>query len=324
MNFYADRNYIHARVYALHGQLLAVEDYYDMARSGSFKSILPGVDSSNIKNNSQFIKEKIFEKHAGIVLSLADASGSSRRLFLLFLRYFESLNLKLLCAGAFGLAPVPSIWYDTGSPAVLHRGILPEITGFKAVIDITDNTWMEGIFKEGKVNSFADAELMIDRAVFRVMSEFYCSMKMRERKAFMNLAADFAEYIRLSWNSRLVKIYGMEQNDASGYMSSNILFPGPGAAIKRSARGLKYKLNKLYGQVNPGDSEQLAVLERYMERIIYRDTDRLFHENFHSINTLLCYLLLLYWQIRNLFSLVDGVRFGLSPELIMNQIVCEE
>ncbi len=63
--------------------------------------------------------------------------------------------------------------------------------------------------------------------------------------------------------------------------------------------------------------------ERIMERTLLRDFSRTFHENFHSINTVTCYLALLYRQIRNLFAVTDGLRFGLDPEMIMDNVICE-
>lgn len=129
MNYYADSNYIHAKIYALHSLLLDRKDYYEMLKSGNFNSVAAGLKSVNIKYDYIVIKESLFESQIKLVISLAEASASYSKLFLYFLRYFELLNLKLLYAKAFRRSPVSFIWYNTGDFAVLDREMIdPDIS----------------------------------------------------------------------------------------------------------------------------------------------------------------------------------------------------
>ncbi len=48
-----------------------------------------------------------------------------------------------------------------------------------------------------------------------------------------------------------------------------------------------------------------------------------FHQDFHSIYCVVAHLRLLYCQIRNLFRIIDGRRFGMSPDAIINRMICE-
>ena len=48
----------------------------------------------------------------------------------------------------------------------------------------------------------------------------------------------------------------------------------------------------------------------------------MFHRDFHSIYCVVAYLWLLFYQIRNLFKIIEGRRFGFSPEVILARIVC--
>ena len=140
MNFYADSSYIHAKIYALHSLLLSRKDYYEMARSGNFNPVVNGLNAGNIKNEYTSIKERLFESQIQLVISLAEASESYHKIFVLFLRYFEILNLKQLYARAFRRIPVPSIWYNTGEYAVLDRGMLTDNMDVAAILKYSQNT----------------------------------------------------------------------------------------------------------------------------------------------------------------------------------------
>jgi len=78
-----------------------------------------------------------------------------------------------------------------------------------------------------------------------------------------------------------------------------------------------------YADILTGGGAGVVSAERIMECALLREFSRTFHENFHSVNTVVCYLALLYRQIRNLFSIADGLRFGLDPERIMENVICE-
>ena len=324
MNYYADSNYIHAKIYALHGQLLARRDYYDIAKNLNFQSILPGLDAGSIRNDCTSVKEKLFENQIRVVLSLADAPVSSRGLLIFFLRYFETLNLKLLCAEASGLHPAPCIWYNIGGFAALGRDMFRGAEGIEAVIEFTRLTWMKDFFTAKSVPAPGEAELLIDRALFRIAAGFIYSMNFTDRTGSLKLVSGLAARMRLSWRWRLQHIYGMNTENISNYIESNIPVPASRAVLGRYVKDRERKLLKELMINNRLDGEGLVMLERLMERIVLRDTGRMFHDNFHSVNTVICYLVLLYRQIRNLFAIADGLRLGLAPDIIMEHIVCEE
>lgn len=327
MNFYADSNYIHAKICALHGLLLAGRDYYDIAKNGNFQSLVPGLDTGNIKNDYTLIKERIFDSQVSMVISLAEASASSRRIFILFLRYFETLNLKLLCAKAFGREPSPFLWYNIGDLAVLDRGMLTDNTDMAAILKYTGNTWMRNILTTDSAGSFEEVEFLIDRAALRIAAEFPYSMKFSRRNDSMKIVSGLAAYFRLSWSRRLEYIYAWDPERIMDYIESNMVLPEYGRAMRVCIDEWEKRLMKQLGDdsggIMPGGDSGLITAEKIMERTLLRDFSRMFHENFHSINTLACYLVLLYCQIRNLFSIVDGLRFGLAPDMIMENVICE-
>ncbi len=327
MNFYADSSYIHAKIYALHSLLLARKDYFEMAKSGNFNAVAAGVNTGNIKNDHARIKESLFESQIKLVVSLAEASVSYNKVFVLFLRYFEMLNLKTLYANAFGRVPSPMLWYDTGSFAVLDRGMLSENTDVAALLKYTRNTWMRDILTVDSAGSFEEVEFLIDRAALRLASEFPVSMSFSRGADSMKIVSGMAAYFRLAWSWRLQHIYSWDEGSTIKYIESNIHIPrifgfGIRSSVEEWERFLVTQVRNNYVDVFSGGAGILSA-EKIMERALLRDFSRTFHENFHSINTVICYLALLYRQIRNLFTIIDGLRFGLEPDTIMNDIICE-
>ncbi len=325
MNFYADSNYIHAKIYALHSLLLSRKDYYEMARSGNFTLVAPGVNAGNIKNSYTSVKETLFESQISLVISLTEASESYRRVFILFLRYFEILNLKLLYAKAFGRNPAPSMWYNTGEFAVLDRGMISDNTDVAALLKYTQNTWMRDILTSESATSFEEVEFSIDRAALRLAAEFPNSMSFSRGADSVKIISGLAAYFRLAWSWRLQNVYSWDEPSSRRYIESNISIPAYSFGIRTSVEEWERFLVK---QVQNSHVDMLTGVgvisaERVMERALLRDFSRTFHENFHSINTVTCYLALLYRQIRNLFAITDGLRFGLDPDMIMENVICE-
>ncbi len=318
MNFYADSNYIHAKICGLHSLLLAERDYREIVKSGSFQSIMPAMDSHNIRNDYIIIKEKIFYSQAGDVISMACACAPYRKFFIRFLRYFETLNLKLICAKAYARDPSPCIWYDIGESAVLERRMLSDAKATASVAEYTAGTWMDGLVTPGDDVTFEETEYSIDRAALGIALEFPFSVMFSRRSDSLKIASGLAAYFRISWSRRLRQFYGWDDERIREYIESNIPAIYGSRSMTRYVEDWVSKLEKLV----PGSTD-LPADERAMERILLRSFGRIFHENFHSINTVTCYLALLFRQIRNLFVIADGLRFGLAPDVIMENVICE-
>lgn len=325
MNFYADSNYIHAKIYALHSLLLARKDYYEMARNGNFNPVAAGLNTGNIKTSYTSIKEALFENQIRLVISLAGASVSYHKVFVLFLRYFEILNLKQLYAKAFGRNPAPSIWYNTGEFAVLDRGMLSDNTDVAAILKYSQNTWMRDILTSESAGTFEEVEFSIDRAALSLAAEFPNSMSFSRGGDSVKIISGLAAYFRLAWSWRLQHVYSWDEASIRRYIESNIFIPSYGFGIRSSVeeweKFLVRQVQNSYVDILTGGGAISA--EKIMERALLRDFSRTFHENFHSVNTVTCYLALLYRQIRNLFAIADGLRFGLDPDMIMESVICE-
>ncbi len=327
MNFYADSKYIHAKICGLHSRLLSAGDFYDLAKSGNIRSIVPGLESINIKNDYSLIKESIFKKHSDTVISLAEACSSSQNIFLLFLHLFELQNLKLLCAKAFNREPSPVLWYDIGDFAALNREMLESVTGMDVINQLTARTWMMGFFLNDTPASFEDCAFLIDGAALGIALDLAGSMHLSRKSHTMKLLSGIVAYFRITWSRRLQEFYAWDAAEIQSYIESNLVPAAYSRELNQYVLHWEARFMKLSGgdgTVNiTSHGPGLGSTERAMERMLIRHISRMFHEDFHSVNTVTCYLVLLYRQVRNLFAIVDGLRFGIPPELIIENVICE-
>jgi hypothetical protein len=298
-----------------------------MAKSGNFHTVAPGLTSGNIKDDCTGFKESLFESQINLVISLAEESELYQKVFIIFLRYFEIQNLKLLYAKAFRRNPDRFIWYNTGSFAVLDREMLSDNTDVISLLKYTQNTWMRGILTSESAVIYEEVEFSIDRAAFKLAAELSGSMSFSRGGDSGKIISGLAAYFRLSWRWRLQQIYSWDEATIRKFIDSNVLLPGTGRAIRSSVEEWeKFLLRQVqinYIDIMAGGGSGAVSAEKIMERALHRDFRKIFHENFHSINTVICYLALLYRQIRNLFSIADGLRSGIDAEMIMENIICE-
>ncbi|MFH0977487.1 MAG: V-type ATPase subunit [Spirochaetota bacterium] len=325
MNFYADSNYVHAKVYALHSLLLNKRNYYEIAKSRNFQSVVPELTDANIIYDYTFIKETLFDSQIKFVISMTKASAVYSDVFKYFLRYFELLNLKFLYAKALGLNPEPCIWYNTGDSAVLNRGKLFNNTDVSTLLNYTRNTWMKDILLSKETAMYKDIEFSIDRTIFFLAARLSDSMNFSSGTDSAKIISALAAFFRLSWSRRLQELYSWNKTEVMEYLDANIPVAGSGritSAVEEWERYLSKQVRNKNADISAG-AGRIILTERIMEEVLLRSFIRNFHENFHSINTVICYLALLYRQIRNLFSIADGFRFGLDPDTIMENVLCE-
>jgi hypothetical protein len=297
-----------------------------MAKSGNLPSGA-GAASGNAGEDCRIIKENLFESQINLVISMAKASPPHSKVFIHFLRYFEILNLKLLYAKAFRADHSPSVWYNTGEFAVLDRGMLCDNIDVIALLKYTQNTWMRGILTAETAGSYGEVEFTLDRTAFRLAAELSNSMSFLRGADSGSILSGLAAYFRLAWSWRLQQVYDWDDVSIRSYINSSIPIHSSGRIIRSSVEEweklLLRQVQNNYADILTGGGAGVISAEKIMERALLREFSRTFNENFHSVNTVICYLALLYRQIRNLFSIAEGLNIGLDPDRIMENVICE-
>ncbi|HNR95055.1 MAG TPA: V-type ATPase subunit, partial [Kiritimatiellia bacterium] len=143
-------------------------------------------------------------------------------------------------------------------------------------------------------------------------------------------AAEFREMMlkrlavmTLIWSYRLGVHHRLPQEKVRFYMDKFQALYG-GSAWYRV--GLEQDALSAYLEQKRKDTGQepsVTDVEHYLEQTYYAWISRTFHRDFHSIYCVVSYLWLLYYQIRNLFRIIDGRRYGFGADAIIRRMICE-
>ncbi|MCK9230440.1 MAG: V-type ATPase subunit [Syntrophales bacterium] len=316
MKNYADKEYLHTRIYAMRGRLLRLRDYNALLREQE------GLVEKTAEAHRMTIsgKEALFREQIRDVLNLAEATAYHAPLFMAFLRRYEARNLKLLLAKAFDRS-VAEQWYDIGRFAILDRGLLDEKLTPKTIERMLTDTWLDGLFR-GSVN-YDHLLIRLDRLTLARMLDCAAFLD-RDDAAFLREIIFMRAAVSMTaWKWRLTINYGWEYGRATAYgnIANDLMEDGPARFIVTVERQLDRDLEELKKQT--GSEPGAQDIEHHLEQYYYRWIRHVFYRDFHSICCVAAYLWLLGRQIQNMFVIFEGLRFRLPHEDILERIISE-
>ncbi len=316
MRHYADEGYLHARIYAMRGRLLSLKDYTSLVRD-------PDERFSKVSGAHGTIeaKETLFGEQMAGVIHLAEATRKYAPLFLAFLRQYEASNIKLIAAKAFGRQSLEQ-WYDIGPYAVLERSLLEKSLTLQDIRAILSGTYLDGVFEDS--SSYERIEISLDIFTLRNLSASSGPFLPEDKKVFQDFMSRRLSVITAVWHQRLKESYFWSDERIRLYLESfHDLFGVPvRSQAKIAQEALKGPLE--YPRKSDGQMASPADSEHDLDQYYYHWVSSMFHRDFMSVYCVLAYLWLLFYQVRNLFRIIDGMRFGLPPDAILERIIGEE
>jgi vacuolar-type H+-ATPase subunit C/Vma6 len=315
MRDYSDEAYLHARLYAMRSRLLSLKDYVSLARNkeGALYDIKAGA------SDPMAVEENIFREQIAKIVPLAEAITSYTPLFLAFFRQFEALNAKLILAKVFGLQSLEQ-WYDIGPHAILQRSLLREATTLQDILPLLPGTYLADLLED--VSSYEQMEIRVDLCAIRDLYSASVLFKPDVKLDFQNLMGRRIAVTSTVLSLRLKKTYQWDDERIRLYLERfHGLFDGK---TWQHIKVVEDILNRHLEQLRASGAQEPSVvdMEHYLDQYYYKWISSMFHRDFNSIYCVVVYLWLLFYQIRNLFKIVDGRRFGFAPERILAGIVC--
>jgi vacuolar-type H+-ATPase subunit C/Vma6 len=314
MKFYADQDNLHTRIYAMRGRLLSLRDY---------ASIVRDPDSFYVKISGTYdyleAKETVFREQIAMIIHLAEATSKYAPLFIAFLRQYEANNIKLLLAKAFGRQSL-DLWYDIGPYAIVDRSMLGEEPSLEHLKTILTNTYMEDVCQD--FSSYERHEIRVD--ICAAMNLFASSVPFcaESKNVFRNFILRRIAILMMIRHWRLRENYSWSDERIRLYLEMlNNVFEAPSSWSQLKI--VEDTLNRRLEQLRKSGVQTPAAedIEYHLEQYYYGWVSSMFHRDFHSVYCVIAYLFLLYCQIKNLFCIIEGLRFGLSPEAILERII---
>ena len=321
MRNYADKVNLHARIHALRGRLLSPGEYASMIRTQQANSFKPSTISDLI-----MAKESIFREQVAPVIGFAEACNQYAPLFLAYLRQFEVHNFKILLAKAAGRES-EELWYDISPPpppppfAILEKDLLAKKLSPAEIRTIITGTYLDEDFKD--TSSYRQMEIHADICMARNLYQSAQFLSGEAKKDFHNLMQRWIAVLTVIWSYRLKEFYHFSEEKVRFYLQRfHSLFDG---YAKFHFRIIEEAQNRQLEQLHKegGRKPSITDIERHLEQNYFAWVSSMFHRDFHSIYSVLGYLWLLYYQIRNLFRIIDGRRFGFSADAILDKLTLE-
>lgn len=315
MRDYTDEAYLHARLYAMRSRLLSMKDYASLARNQDE----PLYDKAVCATDPSSSEEVIFHEQIAGIIPLAEAIGIYSPLFLGFFRQFEALNAKLILAKAFGLQTLEQ-WYDIGPYTLLPHRFLLETPPLQEILPLLAGTYLVDLLEDA--SSYMQMEARVDICAAKAMYSASAQFKPDAKLDFQNLMGRRLAVTLLILSLRLKKTYQWDDDKIRIFLEKyHETFDGKAWP---QVRIVEEALNRHIEQSRATNGQEPSVvdMEVYLERYYYNWIASMFNRDFHSIYCVVAYLWLLFYQIRNLFKIIEGKRFGLSGEQILSRIIC--
>ncbi|MBW2558388.1 MAG: V-type ATPase subunit [Deltaproteobacteria bacterium] len=315
MKYYADDVNLHVRIHAMRSRLIPLDEYASLLREQE-----ASYDKSLGPRGMIEAKETAFRVQIKGIIHLAEATQKYAPLFIAFLRLYEANNVKIILAKAFGRQSLEQ-WYNIGPYATLDKGLLDRELSLGDVQAILGGTYLADIF-EGRM-TFERLEARLNICSVRNLYASSAPFRPEARRDFRDFILRRLAVLMVIWQWRLRVNYHWSDERIEAHRDELSAIFGDSAwpQLKMVEGVLSSRLEEM-GK-GSGQTPDPADVKSYLERYYYRWTSSMFHKDFHSIYCVVAYLWLLSCQIRNLFCVIEGVRFGLSHEAIFEKIISD-
>ncbi len=315
MKHYADDVNLHARIHAMRSRLIPLEGY---------TSLLKDQDALYDKGSGPHgmieARETLFRDQIKAIVHLAEATRRYAPLFIAFLRLYEADNAKVLLSKAFGRQGLEQ-WYDIGPYATLDKSLLDRDLSTDDVREALVETYLADIFEGETI--YESLETRVDILAVRNLYAASAHFSPEARRTFRDFVLRRLAVLMVIREWRLRVNYGWSDERIGNYRNElgalfgEIAWPQL-TMVEGVLAGRLEEMGKGSGQTpDPAD------VESYLEHYYYRWASSMFHKDFHSIHCVVAYLWLLSCQIRNLFRITEGIRFGMSHEAILETMISD-
>ena len=317
MRYYTDKDNLHVRIYAMRGRLLSLKDYDSIVRNRE-----AFFDRLSDTHDPVEAKEMVFREQLAMVVHLAEATRKYSSLFIAFLRQYEVSNAKLLLAKAFGRQSLEQ-WYDIRPYAILDRSLLQQELSLDDIRTIMAGTYLEDVYED--ISSYECLENQVDISAARNLYTSSAQFLPESRKVFLDFMLRRIAVITMIWHWRLKQNYHWSDERIRLYLETFHNLNLFGGHAWPQVRIVEEVLNRRLEQLRKSGTQAPSAedIEYHLEQYFYNWVSSMFHKDFHSVYCVVAYLWLLYYQVRNLFRIIEGMSFGLPPGEILKRIISE-
>ena len=323
MSGLVDRLYIHAKVHALHGYLLDRKDYEKIVHAGNIHASFPGVISEKEASDIISTKEKIFRDQITPFIVLAGLNDRYRDFFRAFLMLFELGNIKQVVTKAYDRILPFSQWNDISPYHSVDVSVRKNDIPLHGLKTLFAGTVFAEAFNFEEPPSYEELESRIDLIAIKNLLRLSEKIQQSNLSTFNDIMITRVLCLKHLWDARIQANYG-KAGDFHGFDLMDV-FNGTGITIKDInpvEDDMRKRIRSATKEPENRDRKpDVPALEQLLGHYFYAKIKKNFFSDFHSIGPVVSYAWLLYYQVRNLFTIIEGMHLGVSPEIIMQHVL---
>lgn len=179
--------------------------------------------------------------------------------------------------------------------------------------------FLKNLIDGNSENSLYRFEMSIDKAYFYILEDSLKHLLKEDREAFYCLVGSSIDMVNLKWIYRGMKYYEVSPEELFSY-SVNKGYRFNYRKIKEFcySRNVDEFLNKVrntpYGFMFKGCPQDDTFIERRMNRYLYFRMKSSKRRNKLDLSVVLSYLELIDFEIRDIISMIENVRYGMDYE----------
>ncbi len=320
MNNLVDRVYVHAKIHALHGYLLSRDDYQEIVRSGKLQAAFPEIPGKIEQANIIQAKEAIFRHHIEkfiLLIGLNARYGDFLRAFLLL---FELSNIKQVMLKAFGKIRLFPQWNDVSPYNIIAADSGKEEIGPGGLRALFAGTIFEGVMDFDETPSYEELESAIDFLTLKNLMRFSDRRFPADAKVFNDIMIRKALSLRILWERRC----GLQEGWVFPQFNLMDMFDGHGVTRQEINAVEKDIGRHVDAEGAMGGTGDISRLELSLNRLFMKSVNAIFSKDFHSIRPVVSYAWSLYYEIINLFMILEGFNLRVNPDVILQRLVWGE
>lgn len=323
MDGLVDRIYIHAKINALHGFLLSKDEYREIVRSGRIHAAFPDILTEKDASDMIRTKEILFRHHMEKFMVFIKLSGFYSDFFRAFLLLFELSNIKDLLLRAFGKTRLFPQWNDVSPYNIVDASLRKDGVSLAELRAALAGTVLSGAMAGEKPASYEELESRIDFLALKNLVGFSARLEPADRAVFNDIMMRKLVSVRIMWDRRKALHYGSE-NDFPQFNPLDV-FAGATVGAGDVDRVEKEIMGKIAGAFSGAGARERAAdsreVELFLSRLFVSHVGRMFFRDFHSVCPVVAYAWMAYYQVLNLFAIVEGFHLGADPDSIERHIV---
>lgn len=315
-----DSIYLHAKISALRSALYDADAYRALIQAGHAHRAFPDCVSEQEARNVDDARQRVFACQIRPVLRMLAVSECYRRLFLAFVRLFETETLKQVCVRAYGRSGYGGRGLDISPYQSFPADLLQRDIDRDALAPLLGSSYLQAAVAPGLPRSFETLENRLDLCMAQEFWRAGDDASRGRRRRFQQILAVRLYLQQCSWVDRLRHCYAWTDAQIAQHLLDALPHQlsclAPAIAAARRAVPLSV--------ARPAQTQAQVAEAEYLRECWFSGYLR-WHAR-HTAEPLVnavCYLWLLYYQVCNLFRILEGFRFRLSPDAIAARLVCE-